>query len=63
MAHSQQFRIVKSGLQITSKEENRECLKNIIKVYNKAEGLLSILHAIKLYVVSKIILYHRLQEY
>ena len=61
MAHSQQFRVVKSGLQTTSKEENRERWKDAVKAYEEAERSLSISQAAKLYVVSKTTLYHRLQ--
>ena len=61
MAQSQQFRVVKSGSWTTSRDENRERLKNAVKAYEEAEGSLSITQAAKLYVVSKTTLYHRLQ--
>ena len=60
MAHSQQVRVTKSGSRTTSKDENRERLKDAVKAYEEAEGSLSITQAARLYVVSKTTLYHRI---
>ena len=60
MAHSQQFRVTKSGSRTTLKDENRERLKDAVKAYEEAEGSLSITQAARLYVASKTTLYHRI---
>lgn len=61
MAHSQLFRVTKSGSRTTSKDESRERLKDAVKAYVEAKGSLSITQAARLYMVSKTTLYHSIQ--
>ena len=51
MAHSQLFRVKKSGSRTTSKDESRERLKDAAKAYEEAEGSLSITQDARLYLV------------
>ena len=54
------FCITKPGSYTTSTDKARDRLKKVVKAYKEGEGLLSILHAAKLYVVSKTTLYNRI---
>ena len=54
------FYITKPGSHITLRDEARDHLKKILQVYEEGEGSLFILQAAKLYMVSKITLYNRI---
>ena len=54
------FCITKPGSCTTSRDEARNYLKKAIQAYKEGEGLLSILQAARLYVVSKTTLYNRI---
>ena len=60
MAPNLQFRITKPGSHITSKNEARERLKDAIKAYEDAEGLLFIMQVAHVYMVSKATLYRKI---
>ena len=60
MASSQQFRVTKSGLRTTLKDEARQRLQQAVQAYEEAEGGLSITQAAWLHAVSKTTLYHRI---
>ena len=62
MASSQQFRVSKSRLQTTLKDETRQCLQQAVEVYEEAKGALSITQAASIYAVSKITLYNRINS-
>ncbi len=60
MAPSQQFRVSKSRLQATLKDEARQRLQQAVEAYEEAEGALSITQATCIYAVSKTTLYNRI---
>ena len=60
MAPSQQFRVSKSQLQATLKDEVRQRLQQAVEAYEEAEGALSITQAACIYAVSKTTLYNRI---
>lgn len=60
MAPNLQFRITKPRSRLISRKEARERLNNAIKAYNQAKRSLSITQAARLYVVSKVTLYRRI---
>ena len=59
MAPNLQFRVTKPRSRTTSREEARERLNDAIKAY---QGLLSITQAARLYVVSKVTFYLRINS-
>ncbi len=60
MAPNLQFCITKAGSRITSKDEARKRLYNVVKAYKDAEGSLSITQVAYVYAVSKATLYRRI---
>lgn len=62
MAPNLQFCVIKPGSRITSKDEARERLNDVIKAYEDAEGSLSITQAAHIYAVSKATLYRRINS-
>ena len=60
MASSQRFRVTKSGLYTTLKDEARQRLQQAVQAYEEAEGGLSITQAAWLHAVSKTMLYNRI---
>ena len=60
MAPSQQFRVTKSRLHTTSKDEAKQRLQQAVQAYEEAEGALSITQAAWLHAVSKTTLYNRI---
>ena len=60
MAPNLQFRITKPGSRITSKDEARKRLNDVVKAYKDAEESLFIMQAAYIYAVSKAILYRRI---
>ena len=54
------FRVTKPGSRTTSKVEARDRLKEAVQAYEEGKGLLCILQAARLYVVSKTTLYNRI---
>lgn len=54
------FYITKLGSYTTLKDEAKDRLKEAIQAYEEGEGLLSILQAVKLYVIPKTILYNKI---
>ena len=60
MAPSQQFRVSKSRLQDTLKDEARQRLQRAVQAYEEAEGALSITQAAWLHALSKTTLFNRI---
>lgn len=60
MAPSPQFRVTKSRLHTTSKDEARQRLQQTVQAYEEAKEALFITQAAWLYAVSKTTLYNRI---
>ena len=56
------FYVTKPGSRITLRDEARDHLKEVVQAYEEGEGLLFILQATRLYVVSKTTLYNKINE-
>lgn len=60
MAPNLRFCVTNLGFGNSSRNKAREHWKYTIEGYEQAEGLLSIIQAARLYIISKTILYHRI---
>ena len=60
MVSNLQFDITKPRSRPTLRKEARELLNDTMKAYDQAGGLLSITQAVRLYVISKVTLYCRI---
>ncbi len=58
MAQNLPYQITKPGSIVTSRDANGDRLHRAVEAVTNTEGLLFITHSVKLYGVSKMILYH-----